>query len=98
MAMYFLGCSLKEYVSPQDGLPYPLPADLVLQLLLQLVTVLQHHQKHGVIHGDLKPDNIMLQEVEEGGDIEVVVVDYGTVRRVTAPDFLIPSVSVRHRT
>ena len=94
----FLGCSLKEYIAPKDADPYPLPLSQALGWLRQLVQVLRLHQQHRIVHGDLKPENLMLRaaegtEIGEGTET-IVVVDYGTARRVSPPDFTLPEVSI----
>ena len=65
--------------------------DIALRLLRQLVVVLQHHEEHEIIHGDLKPENIMVrddgEEEEDMQDIQIVVVDYGTARTVGPPNY-----------
>lgn len=52
--------------------PNLLPPDEVVALLIQVCDALMYAHKHGVIHQDIKPDNIML--LDNG---EVKVLDFG---------------------
>jgi serine/threonine-protein kinase len=51
-----------------------MPAERVARLLIQAARGLAHAHERGVVHRDLKPDNIMLGP---GGDDDVRLVDFG---------------------
>lgn len=53
----------------------------VIQLLLEVLSVLEfvHHQ--GVIHRDIKPDNI----IRRASDYKLVLVDFGAVKQLRSP-------------
>jgi tetratricopeptide (TPR) repeat protein len=78
LAMEFLaGVSLSEVISRG-----PLPRELALKIARQMLRALDHAHAAGVVHRDLKPDNIML--VERDGDDVVKILDFG-IAKVTAP-------------
>ncbi len=72
---YLEGVSLAE-VLKRDG---PLPLERFLKLFSQVISGLKHAHQHGVIHRDLKPDNIMLITTPDGGE-SVKLVDFGIAR------------------
>ena len=51
---------------------------MALQVLRQLVAILCFFRKSKVVYGDFKPENILLQEVPDGG-LEVKLNDFGFV-------------------
>ncbi len=56
----------------------PLPAERTLPLMLQVARALQHAHKHGVVHRDLKPGNLLIQRDEDQDQVKVV--DFGLVK------------------
>jgi eukaryotic-like serine/threonine-protein kinase len=61
----------------------PLPRERALHILRQVLRALDHAHGAGVVHRDLKPDNIML--VERDGQPDVVkILDFG-IAKVTEP-------------
>jgi len=79
LAMEFLaGESLTSVIS--QG---PLPRPRALAIVRQILRALDHAHAAGVVHRDLKPDNIML--VERDGQRDVVkILDFG-IAKVTEP-------------
>ncbi len=71
---YIPGGSLRHML--QHGTPIPMPE--VLRLASQVASALDHAHRHGVIHRDVKPENILLSEGE------AVVADFGIARAVFA--------------
>ncbi len=75
---YFLLCkrlpgkTLKHYLDDQA-----LPRSEKLRLLKQVFLMLEEqlHRK-GIFHGDLKPDNIMV-ELQDGGSYQINFIDFG---------------------
>lgn len=57
----------------KDG---PLPPAAALEVLLQICRALEAAHARGVVHRDLKPDNVFLQK-QEGADPIVKIVDFG---------------------
>jgi len=79
LAMEFLaGDSLTSVID--QG---PLPRERALAIIRQILRALDHAHGAGVVHRDLKPDNIML--VERDGQRDVVkILDFG-IAKVTEP-------------
>lgn len=61
-----------------------LPPNRVLRILSQVCQSLQEAHSQGIIHRDIKPDNIFLVDVKGGGDF-VKVLDF-SVAKLDAPD------------
>lgn len=68
---YIDGITLKEYIAQQGVVDWKTTIHLVSQIL----SALQHAHQHGVIHRDIKPQNIMLTE-----DGTIKVTDFGIAR------------------
>ena len=78
---YLDGISLQDLVDEHG----PLPPGRVIALLAQAAEALAEAHEAGLVHRDVKPDNIML--CERGGVADVVkVLDFGLVKDVGAPD------------
>lgn len=76
IVMEFLeGKTLKQLLNEQG----PLSAPTALQIVRQIAEALRSAHKHGVIHRDIKPHNIMLT-----ADGHVKVTDFGIARAVTS--------------
>lgn len=76
MAMELLkGKDLAEYCQ-KDRL---LPVKKVLQIISAVAEALDYAHSHGVVHRDIKPDNIILLE-----DLQVKVADFGIARVMSA--------------
>lgn len=67
-----------------------------LELFLQLCSAIQHAHQVGLLHRDIKPDNILVTEVD--GKPIVKVIDFGLVRpsetwdiQITDPDMIVGS-------
>ncbi|XVV09344.1 serine/threonine-protein kinase [Actinoplanes sp. CA-131856] len=71
---YVSGGSLRQYVRAMGTLP---PADAA-ELLAQVAAALTQAHELGVVHRDVKPDNILLQE--NHGRFEVRLTDFGIAR------------------
>jgi serine/threonine protein kinase len=71
---YVAGGSLRGHLS--RGLPVPL--DVALRIAQQVAAALEHAHRHGVVHRDVKPENILFSEGL------AVVGDFGIAKAVSA--------------
>src|SRR5690606_33897092 len=55
---------------------FPLPASRVLSIMDQTLDALHEAHARDVIHRDLKPDNLMIEQTRDGKDF-VKVLDFG---------------------
>ncbi|KAL1566193.1 Serine/threonine-protein kinase ht1 [Salvia divinorum] len=67
---YYPGGSLRKYLHQQG--PHSLPLDLVLKLALDIAHGMQYLHARGILHRDLKSENLLLDE-----DMCVKVADFG---------------------
>jgi eukaryotic-like serine/threonine-protein kinase len=65
---YVRGCTLKQYIHQHA----PLPVPKALHIMEQLTSAIAHAHENGVIHRDIKPQNIL---IDENGDVKVT--DFG---------------------
>ncbi len=78
---YLQGQTLSNFLKhfPSDAQQPGLPAPLALSIFSQMGNALAASHREGVVHRDLKPDNIML--IERDGDPHFVkVLDFGIAR------------------
>ncbi|BDG48094.1 Stk1 family PASTA domain-containing Ser/Thr kinase [Parageobacillus sp. KH3-4] len=65
---YVCGCTLKQYIHKHA----PLPVPKALHIMEQLTSAIAHAHENGIIHRDIKPQNILMDEHEN-----VKVTDFG---------------------
>ena len=65
---YVRGCTLKQYIQQHA----PLPVQEALRMMDQLTGAIAHAHQNGVIHRDIKPQNIL---VAEDGTLKIT--DFG---------------------
>jgi serine/threonine-protein kinase len=72
---YILGYTLDIVISPDR----PLPEAIAIHYIQQVGAALQVVHRNGLLHRDVKPQNIMLRQ----GTQEVVLIDFGIAREFT---------------
>ena len=71
------GQTLHEHVHARGG---PLPIAQAADLALELCAGIQACHANGVIHRDLKPDNVFLVKAQTGSGLEVKIIDFGLAK------------------
>ena len=69
------GCDLAELIRQRGQMPW----EEVLPILRQIADALDYAHSHGIIHRDVKPANILLEN-DGHGRLNVKVVDFGIAR------------------
>jgi eukaryotic-like serine/threonine-protein kinase len=69
------GCSLRDVLREE----FPIPRARLLELMRQLLEGLQEAHSQGVIHQDIKPDNVLIERLSSGRDL-VKLTDFGIAR------------------
>lgn len=77
---YLRGPTLTNLLSRE----HPLPVPRVLGIVIQVLAGIEEAHLAGVVHADLKCDNIVVEQRRTGQD-QVKVVDFGIARLVNAP-------------
>lgn len=68
---------LKYYKVPRNP-------DWVRMIIIQLLQAVQHAHSHGIIHADLKPENIVMKTADH-----LEVIDWGSAIRITQTDQIV---------
>jgi serine/threonine-protein kinase len=79
---YVEGKSLDRYLAEHSG---RLPLRKAVNFVFQLCWALQHAHDRGVIHRDLKPDNVMIEVAPPGSHVKerVKILDFGIAKVVS---------------
>ena len=86
LAMEFIEGSTLSALIERDG---PLPLDRAAQIVKQAADALGAAHHMGILHRDLKPDNVMMARHMDGTDW-VKVVDFGIAKTVQPPEYMSP--------
>lgn len=89
---YLDGCTLGDVLTEQKRLPLPLAVDI----LEQVCSAVHEAHQQGVVHRDLKPDNIWLEPNRLGG-YRAKVLDFGIAKLTETGDVppRVPSIEVK---
>eukprot|EP00798_Chlamydomonas_sp_ICE-L_P030383 gene30383-35391_t len=79
----YLSTDLKKWmVKIGRGPQYPIPSQTIKNLMYQLLKGVAHTHAHGVLHRDLKPQNLL---IEESPSLCLKVADFGSSRAFSIP-------------
>ena len=78
---YLQGMSLRERLSASGPVPYKAGLQLCAQMLLALI----HAHNKGIVHRDIKPDNVFILN-QSGVRLHVRVLDFGIARILRGED------------
>ena len=65
-----------------DRYPAGMPVEEVVQIVTAVASGLDYAHKQGLLHRDVKPANIMLTHVDDGGEQRVLLTDFGIARNL----------------
>ena len=79
---YFSGGELFEYVSKNGRLK----ENEVSKIMKQIISAINFYQSYGIIHSDIKPENILIESKEDlqKGKINVKLIDFGLSSKISA--------------
>lgn len=79
---YVAGASLGDFIARVQAGGKVVRLNESLLLLAQVADALDYAHRHGVVHRDIKPDNILLQQLEAPGPLPVqaMVTDFGLAK------------------
>lgn len=77
---YFEGVNLKEILSRHGKLP----VERAIKIFLQMASALEHAHGKGILHRDIKPDNVVLLRTSWNPEF-VKLVDFGIAKYVNEP-------------
>jgi len=83
IAMEYLPGRTLQALLEEEG---ALPLDRALSILEQVADALDHAHGHGVIHRDVKPANVMVEETARG--LQATLMDFGLVKAMAGSSVL----------
>ncbi|RFU63327.1 Stk1 family PASTA domain-containing Ser/Thr kinase [Peribacillus glennii] len=72
---YVKGLTLKQYIQKH----YPIPMEKALDIMKQITAAIAHAHQNGIIHRDIKPQNIL---IDEEGNVKIT--DFGIAMALSA--------------
>src|SRR5690606_31654560 len=76
---HFLVMELLEGVELADMLDAPLPPERALSIMAQILAGLEHAHGKGLVHRDVKPENIFMARYSDGREVAKLL-DFGIVK------------------
>lgn len=73
---YVAGLTLRQVMQIQAG---PMPARRALDIVKQVLAGLSHAHHHGIVHRDMKPDNVLVTEIAGHGE-QARIADFGLAK------------------
>ena len=80
----FLDYDLSKFMQKQ-GEGQGLEADTIRCFMRQLLCAVEFCHRHMILHRDLKPQNLLISDVEQDGDRTLRLADFGLARSFTIP-------------
>ncbi len=77
---YIEGKNLKEILKEETRLP----SDRAVPIFIQLASALTHLHNQGVLHRDIKPDNVIIHDTKYQKDF-MTLVDFGIAKQLNEP-------------
>jgi len=74
----YMSADLKEFIDSFKNAPIPMK--LIKEILKQILQGLNYLSFNGVLHRDLKPQNILINYKPDTEDVQVKVADFGMAR------------------
>jgi len=78
-----------DYVDGEDAgslitqkYPAGMPQELVITIVTAVALALDYAHKKGLLHRDVKPANILLTHLDDGGEQRILLTDFGIARSV----------------
>jgi serine/threonine protein kinase len=65
-----------------DRYPAGMPVEEVARIVTAVASALDYAHKHGLLHRDVKPDNIMMTHLDDEGEQRILLTDFGIARNV----------------
>ncbi|KAH8739549.1 serine/threonine protein kinase KKIALRE [Cryptosporidium ryanae] len=77
LSLEYFPRTLLQYL---EDSPNGIPIEVIKSCIYQLLTALRKCHSMGIIHRDVKPENILIKESQKKGDIELKLCDFGFAR------------------
>ena len=74
----YMNADLKQFMDSFEE--QPIPIKLVKEIMRQILSGLSYLSYEGVLHRDMKPQNILINFMSENEELQVKVADFGLAR------------------
>ncbi len=68
--------------------------ELIVEVFVQLARALDYIHALGLVHGDIKPSNVLVSQSDGGGNPQAKLIDFGLARMLRDPEAAVPDVLV----